>query len=247
MDELVSIIMPTYNCGKFIAETIRSAQAQTYANWELIVVDDCSTDDTEATVRGLCDSRIRYDKLRENSGAAVARTRAMELANGKYMAFLDSDDLWAPEKLARQIAFMERNDCAFTCTSYDQIDEGGTALGRIIRAKPRTNYNGMLLSCPVGNSSVMYDAGKLGKFSVPNIRKRNDDALWLAMLKVEPNIVGIDEILMHYRIRSNSISSRKTQLVKYHWILYREIEKLPLWRCVFHVGFWVFLKVFHIK
>ena len=245
--ELVSIIMPTYNCGKWIGETIGSVLAQSYPHWELIVVDDCSTDDTKTVVERIGDDRIRYECLPQNGGAAVARTRAMALAKGRYMAFLDSDDLWAPDKLERQLAFMKANEYAFTCTAYDQIDEDTKPLGRVIKAKKRTNYNGMLLSCPVGNSSVMYDVLRMGKFSVPNIRKRNDDALWLSMLKKEPNIYGMDDVLMHYRLRSNSISSNKVQLVKYHWILYRDIEKLSIWRSAFHVGVWVFLKLFRIK
>ena len=246
---LVSIITPTYNCGAFIKETIESAIAQTYKNWEMIIVDDCSTDDTRSVVDSIGDPRVRYECLTENSGAAVARTRAMQLAKGRYMAFLDSDDLWAPEKLQKQIDFMNKNRYAFSCTAYDQIDEQGRSLGKVIKTKKKTNYNGMLLSCPVGNSTVMYDVQKMGKFEVPNIRKRNDDALWLTMLKREAFIYGMDDVLMHYRLRENSITraNGRLQLVKYHWYLYRRIEHLSVIRSAFHVAVWVFLKVFHIK
>ena len=182
--DLVSIIMPTYNCGAFIGETIATVQAQTYSHWELLVVDDCSTDDTAEVVASLAksDPRIRYVRLETNSGAAMARNRAMELAQGRYMAFLDSDDLWHPDKLRRQIDFMTSRGAAMSCTAYAQIDEQGVPTGKIVRSPARTSYNRLLLDCPVGNSTVMYDVARLGKFEVPNIRKRNDDALWLRML-----------------------------------------------------------------
>lgn len=249
IDGLVSVIMPTYNCGRFITETIRSIQAQTYPNWEIEIVDDCSTDDTAGIVAQLmeADSRIHYTCLEVNSGAAVARTRAMELARGEYMAFCDSDDLWMPDKLERQLAFMKEHDCAFSCTAYEQIDEAGTPLNRVIKTIPKTDYNRLLLDCPVGNSTVMYHVAKMGKFQVPNIRKRNDDALWLQMLKKEPYIWGMPDVLMQYRIRSNSISSNKLKVIKYHWILYRQIEHLSVPRSVFHIAYWCFLKVFRIK
>lgn len=249
IDGMVSVIMPTYNCGKFIAETLDSIRAQTYENWEIVIVDDCSNDDTKEIVERYIaeDKRIRYYCLEENSGAAIARTKSMELAEGEYIAFCDSDDLWMPEKLEKQLKFMKEKGCAFSCTAYEQIDEEGQPLNRVIKSIEKTDYNRLLLDCPVGNSSVMYSVKKMGKFEVPNIRKRNDDALWLQMLKKEKYIWGMPEVLMQYRIRSNSISSNKLKVVKYHWILYREIEHLSVFRSAFHVCFWGFLKVFHIK
>ncbi len=246
---LVSVITPTYNCAKFIAETIESVQAQTYENWEMVIVDDCSTDNTKVIVDAYMakDSRVKYHCLEENSGAAVARTKAMELAQGEFMAFCDSDDLWMPDKLARQLAFMAETGHAFTCTAYEQMDEESKSLDRVIKTVTKTDYNRLLLDCPVGNSTVMYNVGVMGKFQVPNIRKRNDDALWLQMLKKEKYIWGMPDVLMRYRIRSNSISSNKLKVIKYHWILYREIEHLSVFRSAFHICWWCFLKVFHIK
>lgn len=246
---LVSVITPTYNCAQYIGETIESIQAQIYSNWEMIIVDDYSSDNTSEIVARYSkeDSRIKYYCLSENSGAAVARTKAMALANGEYMAFCDSDDLWFPDKLKKQIAFMKQNKVAFTCTSYEQINEEGCPLGHIIRAIPKTSYNRLLLDCPVGNSTVMYNVGVMGKFKVPNIRKRNDDALWLQMLKKEKYIYGMNNVLMKYRIRSNSISSNKIKVIKYHWILYRDIEHLSVIRSVFHICFWCFIKLLKIK
>lgn len=246
-DELISIITPTYNCAKFIGKTIESVLSQTYKNWEMIIVDDASKDNTEEVVSNYKDDRIRYIRLTENSGAAIARTRAMQEAKGKYMAFLDSDDLWKSNKLESQIKFMMDNNYNFICSSYEQIDEQGNKNGKIIKCKKKVDYNGVLLSCPVGNSTVMYNVEKLGKFEVPNIRKRNDDALWLRMLKKEQYIYGQDEVLMEYRIRQNSISSNKLDLVKYHWYLYREIEHLSVFRSAFHIVVWGIIKIFKIK
>ena len=246
---LISVIMPTYNCANFIGETIESVQAQTYQQWEMIIVDDRSTDNTKEIVEEYvkADDRIKYTCLEENSGAAVARTTAMELANGEYMAFLDSDDIWSEDKLEKQLSFMKEQDIAFSCTAYEQIDEKGEPLNRIIRTVPKADYNRVLLDCPVGNSTVMYNVEKMGKFEVPNIRKRNDDALWLQMLKKEKYIYGMEPVLMRYRIRQNSISSNKLKVIKYHWILYRDIEHLSVARSVFHIAYWCAIKVLGIK
>lgn len=249
VEGLVSVITPTYNCGKFIGATIASVQNQDYNNWEMIIVDDCSQDETKNIVTEIAakDDRIKYFCLEKNSGAAVARTKAMQLANGEYMAFLDSDDLWVPNKLTSQLAFMKDNGYAFTCTAYEQIDENGELLGKVIKTISKTDYNRLLLDCPVGNSTVVYSVKQMGKFEVPNIRKRNDDALWLEMLKKEQYIYGMQDVLMQYRIRSGSISNNKLKVIKYHWILYREIEHLGVLRSLFHIGYWCVIKALKVK
>lgn len=246
---LVSIITPTYNCAEFIGETIDSVQSQTYISWEMIIVDDCSTDNTKENVENYSknDKRIKYYCMISQSGAAKARTRAMQLAQGEYIAFLDSDDLWISDKLEKQLTFMKQHDVAFTCTAYEQIDEEGKLLNRIVKTVPKVNYNRVLLDCPIGNSTVMYSVKKMGKFEVPNIRKRNDDALWLQMLKKEEYIYGMRNVLMRYRIRQNSISSNKLKLIKYHWILYRDIEHLSILRSIFHIAYWCVIKILRIK
>ncbi len=246
---LVSIITPTYNCGKYIAETIKSIQAQTYKVWEMIIVDDCSTDNTKEIVSEFSkeDPRIKYFCLKNNSGAAVARTASMKLACGQYIAFCDSDDLWISDKLERQIAFMRKNNYAFSCTAYEQINEESEALGKVIKTIRRCDYNRLLLDCPVGNSSVMYDVTQMGKFKVPNIKKRNDDALWLRMLKKEKYIWGMPDVLMRYRVRNGSISSNKLNVIRYHWILYRDIEHLSIPRSLFHIFYWCMIKILRIK
>lgn len=248
-EKLVSVITPTYNCAEFISRTIESVQAQTYQDWEMIIVDDRSQDNTKEIVEKYMkdDARIKYHLLEVNSGAAVARTVAMRLAKGSYMAFLDSDDIWMPDKLEKQIKWMADNGYAFSCTAYEQIDEDDKLIGKVIKTVKKTDYNRLLLDCPVGNSTVVYDVEKMGKFEVPNIRKRNDDALWLQMLKKEKYIWGMPDVLMKYRIRRNSISSNKFKVIKFHWILYREIERLSIPMSVFHIVYWCVIKVLRLK
>jgi len=249
MNKLVSIITPAYNCAKYISATVISVLKQDYNNWELIIIDDFSTDNTKEIIQEFVekDKRIKYFLLESNYGTATARNKGIEQANGHYIAFLDSDDLWVENKLSNQIKFMESNTYAFTCTDYEQINEEGQLLNKRIKTKSKTNYNGVLLSCPVGNSTVIYDVSKLGKFKIPNIRKRNDDALWLQILKKEKYIYGLGEVLMYYRVRHNSISSNKFKLIKYHWKLYRDIERLSIIRSIFHICCWIFLKALKIK
>ena len=246
---LVSIITPSYNCAKYIGDTIESVIAQTYTNWELLITDDCSTDDSLDVIHSYMekDNRIKCFKMSHNSGAAMARNESMRNADGQYMAFLDSDDVWLTTKLEKQVSFMQDNGYAFTCTSYSQIGAGGLSLERTIHALEKVDYNRLLLDCPVGNSTVMYSVEAMGKFEVPNIRKRNDDALWLKMLRKEQYIWGLDDVLVNYRIRPNSISVNKFSLVKYHWKLYRDIEHLSVFRSIFHICYWGYLKVFKVK
>ena len=198
-------------------------------------------------VKSIKDERIKYIRLKENSGAATARNIAMENASGKFMAFLDSDDIWIKDKLEKQVKFMIDNNYNFTCTAYEKMNEKGDSLNKVFKPKKKADYNRILLDCPVGNSTVMYNVSNLGKFQVPNIRKRNDDALWLQILKKEKFIYGMPDILMKYRIRNNSISSNKLSLVKYHWYLYRKIEHLSVIRSVFHICWWGIIKILHIK
>lgn len=238
--QLVSIIMPAYNCAEYIGMAISSVQCQTYVNWELIIVDDCSSDDTQKVVENFCvaDSRIRYKRLAHNSGAAVARNTAVELSEGQYLAFLDSDDIWYPEKLDKQLRFMSTQRACFSCTAYEKIDETGQKLGIVVRAKQSRDYRDLLKSSP-GNSTVMYDASVLGKQLIPDIRKRNDYVMWLQTIKKSKILHGFDEILSAHRIRPGSLSIKKTDLVKYHWQVYREIEKLSFFLSCKMVAYWV--------
>lgn len=246
--DLVSIIMPAYNCEDFIEDSIKSIQSQYYNRWELIVINDCSIDRTESIVSELMinDDRIKLINLEKNSGAAIARNTGIKYAKGQYIAFLDSDDLWFPHKLAVQISTMKENNFSFTCTSYNKIDQEGKSLNRIIKSKPKSSYNNLLHTCP-GNSTVVYDAQALGKFFIDNIKKRNDYVMWLKVIKEANYLYGIDEVLSSHRIRTDSISSNKFSLVHYHWIVYRDIEELSFFRSIYLVCFWIIVTVLKLR
>ena len=226
MNDLVSIIMPTYNTAKFISETIESVLAQTYPNWELIIVDDCSTDDTDAVVCPyLVDDRIRYIKNEKNSGAAVSRNRALREAKGKWVAFLDSDDLWFPEKLEKHISFMKDNGYHFSYTNYVEIDEESKPNGKSVTGPKRITKHGMYNYCWMGCLTVMYDAETVGLIQITDIKKNNDYAMWLKVCK-KADCYLLDETLAKYRKRSGSISNHGYgKLIKWHYKLYREAEK----------------------
>lgn len=243
---LVSVIMPTYNCGKYIERSVESVIAQTMTDWELLIVDDCSTDNTAEVLQPYLERypNIHYHCLQENGGPAVARTEAIRRASGKYVAFLDSDDLWLPEKLERQIAFMERTGAEMSATAYRWMDEAGNPLSTVCYPPKKVTYSGCIFrSNPIGNLTVMYDQEKLGKFQVPPIKKRNDFALWLKILKKTAYCYGLQENLATYRLgRSGSVSNKKLAQAEYHWQLYREIEGHSLLRSVFEMGCWAFVK-----
>ena len=226
MNDLVSIIMPSYNTAKFISETIESVLAQTYTDWELIIVDDCSTDNTDEVVESfLPDNRIKYIKNEKNSGAAFSRNRALCEAKGKWIAFLDSDDVWLPEKLEKQIAFMEKNDYHFSYTNYIEIDEFSIPNGRVITGPKKVTRHGMYNYCWMGCLTVMYDAETIGLIQIANIKKNNDYAMWLKVCK-KSDCYLLDETLAKYRKRGGSISNHGyTKLIKWHYKLYREAEK----------------------
>ena len=247
-DKLVSIVMPTYCCGDYLADSVASVRAQTWTDWELLMVDDCSPDGTYELAQKLAaeDDRIRLFQTPANSGPAAARNMALENARGKYVAFLDSDDLWKPEKLEKQIAFMERTGAKFSCTAYDRVSQDGkTVLVRVTPFK-KSDYNKVLyMANPVGNSTAMYDREALGEFRVPPIRKRNDFALWLAVLKKTDYAWGMGECLGCYRVRETSVSSDKIDLLRYQWELYRHIEGLNLLQVAGAFLGLAYIKTFH--
>ena len=225
MSELVSIIMPSYNTGRFIAETIQSVLSQSYENWELIIVDDCSKDDTDAVVAPfLADERIKYIKNEVNSGAAVSRNRALREATGKWIAFLDSDDLWEPEKLEKQITFMKENGYHFSYTNYIEVDEEAVPNGKIVTGPKKITKRGMYNYCWPGCLTVMYDAEAVGLIQIEDIKKNNDYAMWLKVCK-KADCYLLNETLAKYRKRSGSISNHSyKKLIKWHYKLYRECD-----------------------
>ncbi|MFJ9498966.1 glycosyltransferase family 2 protein [Brevibacillus centrosporus] len=237
---LVSVITPTYNAAKFIKATIDSVKGQTYPHWEMILIDDASSDNTIAVIQDeLNDPRIRLIALEQNGGAAVARNTGISSANGKYLAFLDSDDLWLPQKLATQVAFMQERDIAFSFTQYRIIAENGTETGVAVPIPKQIDYQGLLKNTIIGCLTVMLDREKLGTVQMPNIRTRQDTAMWLQILKQGQIAYGISEELSLYRKVGGSISSNKWKAARHTWRLYRDIEKLGLvhaaW-CFLHYG-----------
>jgi len=244
--------MPSYNTGRFIKETIESVLAQSYPAWELIIVDDCSTDDTDDVVsQYLADKRIRYIKNDTNSGAAVSRNRALREAKGKWIAFLDSDDLWEPDKLQKQISFMRDNGYHFSYTNYIEIDEESKANGKSVTGPKRISKHAMYNYCWMGCLTVMYDADTVGLIQIADIKMNNDYAMWLKVCK-KANCYLLDETLARYRKRSGSISNHGyMKLIKWHYKLYREAEnKNPLSSFVLTVRnlfFGVLKKIRYVK
>ncbi|WP_331681646.1 glycosyltransferase family 2 protein [Romboutsia sp.] len=226
----VSIITPVYNSEKFIRQSIDSVISQTYKNWEMILVDDCSTDNSEEIIRQyMCeDNRIKYIKLKENSGAAVARNTAIENSTGRFIAFLDSDDIWKKDKLQKQIDFMLGSKIGFSFTGYETIKEDGIYTGNNIRAPKCVDYNYLLKNTIIGCLTVMVDKEIIGDIRMPLIRTRQDFATWLSILKKGHKAYGLDEILAEYRLVEGSISSNKIKAAKRNWYVYREIEQLSL-------------------
>lgn len=235
MLNLVSIITPLYNSSDYIEETIQSVLAQTYSCWEMIVVDDCSKDKSLAIVKSYIqkDSRIKIIQLEKNSGAAVARNAAIESATGRFIAFLDSDDLWHPKKLENQIAFMLDNDVAFSYTAYEKIDENGCVFEKI-GIPQKINYRGLLKTCVIGCLTAIYDTNKFGKVYMPLTTKREDFATWLNILKQVDYAYGEPEILAQYRVYANQSSSEKIKMASENWRLYRDIEKINLLRASYY-------------
>lgn len=250
-EPLVSIIMPSYNTGSFIEETINSVISQTYKNWELIIVDDCSTDNTDEVVSTFQDERIKYFKNEENSGAAISRNKAISESKGKYIAFLDSDDLWVAEKLTKQISFMEENDYSFTHTQYIQIDENSKPLGVTISAPKHIRKKGFFLYCWAGCLTVIYNAEKVGLVQIEDLEKRNDYAFWLKITK-KCDCYLLKENLAMYRRRKDSISNVGIkELIKHHYKLYKLGEKMNPVSSLFFTGvnivFGSFKKIFYVK
>lgn len=222
---LVSIITPTFNCGHLIAETIRSVQAQTYTRWEMIIVDDCSSDNTRDIVTQFKDDRIKYHCLEHNSGAAVARNTALKMAQGRWIAFLDSDDLWMPEKLEHQLEFMVNNSYIFSYHNYTECDENGKQKPIRISGPKKINKLEMFAFCWPGCLTVMYEANKIGVIQIEDIKKNNDYAMWLKVSRFANCYLLNEELAIYRRGRSGSISNHSyMSLIKWHYRLFRDAE-----------------------
>ncbi len=241
MNPLVSIITPCFNGADFIAETIRSVQNQTFTDWEWFIVDDFSKDATVSIIAEYAqnDARIKLLPLKKNSGAAVARNMGIALAKGKYMTFIDADDVWKPQFLAENIAKVAQSE-GFLCSSYEMYDTTLTQkLGELIVPQYAT-YSDILKTNTISCLTAFIDISRLGKEFMPEIKYRQDMGLWLKYLKKINRVEGIPQILAIYRIRKQSLSNNKINLLKYQWIYYREVENLSLLKSSYYFGIWMY-------
>lgn len=246
---LVSIIMPSWNTGRFIGESINSVINQTYCNWELIIVDDCSTDHSEDVIKSFDDCRIRYYKNEQNLGAALTRNKALSEARGEWIAFLDSDDLWLPEKLEKMLLFMQKNGYAFAYHDYVRIDENSKPLNKYITG-PKVITKRKMYNCGYpGCLAFMYNAEKMGMIQIKNIKKNNDYAILLKLCK-KATCYLLPENLAEYRIRKKSISHDKlSKRIKSHYDLFHYCDEKPavvafVLACN-NMFYWILKKVFY--
>ncbi len=233
---LVSIVTPVFNSANFLPETLNSIRTQTFEDFEHLVVDDGSTDESVSILERYAsqDVRIRIIRLKGNNGPAKARNAAIESARGRYIAFVDSDDLWLPQKLELQLAFMAEKQAPVSFTSYLKMTEGGVNTGGIVKAMAMVSYKNLLKSNFIGCSTAIYDTQLVGKVFMPDILKRQDYGLWLKIAKAGHIAYGMSTPLVRYRLRENSVSSNKFVAAKYHWKVLREVETVGLIRSVFY-------------
>jgi len=237
MNELISIITPVYNSEKYISDTIDSVLAQTYTNWEMIIADDGSKDKSAEIIKKYTDSRIKYFKLETNSGAAIAQNKALEKAKGNYIAFLDSDDIWKPEKLEKQLRFMIEKDIGFSFTGYEIL---GDKKNKIIKVPDTLNYDQFMKNTIIGTLTVMLSRKHVGDVRFVNVMKDHDSMTWAKLLRKGTIAYGLNESLAYYRKVKGSISNNKIKAAKNHWHNCREIEKLSIPRCMYYFFFYVF-------
>lgn len=243
MNEMISIIVPVYNVEKYIGETIACVIAQTYRDWELLLVEDCSSDATvermEEILKEEKDARIRLLRQPSNQGAARARNRGLQEARGRYIAYLDADDLWVPEKLEHELRFLQERNAAFVFTGYEFADERGRGTGKVVHVPESLSYRQALSNTTIFTTTVMFDTGKIGRdqLEMPAI-KSEDTALWFRVLRSGYTAHGLDENLVLYRRAGKSLSSNKLEALRRIWNLYRRSENLSLPRSAWHFCFW---------
>lgn len=228
-DRTVSIITPAYNAARFVAEAVESVRRQTYDQWEMLVIDDCSRDETREIVRALArqDSRVKLIEQPANGGPARARQAGLDAASGRYIAFLDSDDLWLPQKLERQLAFMDACNSAISFTQFRRISADGLGVGKLIRIPDRLDYSRLLRNTAIATSTVVVDRHKTGPFSM-TVTYYDDFVLWLSILRKGFIAHGLQEDLMRYRVASGSWSRNKLRSALWVWRTYQHIEKLSV-------------------
>ena len=239
---LVSVIMPCYNMVSYVSDSIKSVIAQTYPHWELLIVDDASTDETVNIIKSYAqaDSRIKFAIKKQNSGISDTRNLCIQMAQGQFLAFLDADDIWHPEKLEKQLSFMMAKNIGFTYSTYDWIDEDGKVMNKFINTIGNLDYKTYLRNTIIGCSTVMVNKTITGDVIVPKFRTSEDTATWLDILRKGLLAYAIDESLVSYRIRRKSASSNKIRASIDLWKVYRQHEKLPFFKAIYYFSCYAF-------
>ncbi|MGN0377724.1 MAG: glycosyltransferase family 2 protein [Suilimivivens sp.] len=247
-EEMISIIVPVYNAGNYIEETVHMVEKQTFTDWELILVDDCSTDNSREAIQKYLESKTAREKEKirlimkdKNEGAAMARNTGIDASKGRYIAFLDADDIWMPDKLQKELAFMKEKQAAFVCTAYEFGDERARGTGRIVHVPPALTYKKALSRTVIFTTTVLLDTEKTGKelIHMPAV-KSEDTALWWKLLRNGFTAYGLDEVLAIYRRPTKSLSSNKMEAIKRIWYLYRVQEGLSFWYSAYNFIFWAY-------
>lgn len=240
--DLVSIIVPVFNAERFISDTINSVLNQSYNNWELILVNDCSSDESKNIILSYAknDKRIKLINNNTNSKAAISRNNGIKNAKGRFICFLDADDLWDQEKLKKQIDFMNKEKCAFSFTGYEFANENGKPNGKKVFVPNKINYKQALKNTTIWTSTVMFDSEKITKDDIfmPNVARGQDTATWWKVLKKIDYAFGLNEVLSFYRRSEGTLSSNKFVALKRTWNLYRNVEHLSFFRSCYNFFFY---------
>lgn len=234
--DLVSIIIPVYNASKFLNDTLNTILNQTYTNFEALFVNDCSSDNSADIILKCSDERVKLINNEKNSGAAVSRNNGIKNAKGRFICFLDSDDLWKVNKLEEQVKFMKENNSIFSYTSYEFADENGKPNGKKVYVPESITYKQALKNTTIWTSTVMFDMEKLTKDNIymPDVRRGQDTATWWKVLKTIDHADGLNKVLSYYRRSSNSLSANKIKALKRTWNLYRNVEHLNILSCFYN-------------
>lgn len=237
---LISIITPLYNSEEFILETIESVRSQSYSSWEHLIIDDCSSDRSLSLVKDIAskDPRIRIIENVSNLGPAISRNKGIKAASGQYLTFIDSDDVWHPDFLKKSLAFSQENDYQFVFSSYQRCDVDLKPILKDFIVPSKVDYRAILKSNPISCLTAFMKISDIGKYYMPDIEKRQDFGLWLAILKDVRYAYGNKEVLAQYRMRKDSVSRNKFDALKFQWKVYREIEKLNLIQSLYYIMNW---------
>ncbi|MDX1774869.1 glycosyltransferase family 2 protein [Oceanihabitans sediminis] len=251
MNPLISVITPVHNSEKYISDTIISVQNQTYKNWEMILIDDCSFDNSVNIIEEFIkiDSRISLIKNDKNSGAAITRNKGITAASGEFITFIDADDIWFPKFMETSLNFCLNNNYEFVFSSYKRYDENLKPLIADFIVPEKVNYKQLLKACPIPCLTAFIDIRRIGKLYMPIMNKRQDWGLWLAILKNVDYAYGIPEPMAIYRMRKDSISRSKRKLIPYVWKIYREVEGLSVLQSSYYFMYWALngFKKYYIK